>query len=34
VPDLFCIIVTLIFFYVGVLFTRGCEKLAREEQGG
>ncbi len=34
VRDLFYIIVTVIFFYAGALFTRGCEKLAREEQGG
>ena len=32
--DLFSIVLTLVFFWVSVAFTRGCERLAKEEQGG
>ncbi len=32
--DLFSTILTLIFFYAAAAFARGCERLAKEEQGG
>jgi hypothetical protein len=32
--DLLYVVLTLVFFWVSVAFTRGCEKLAKEEQDG
>jgi hypothetical protein len=32
--DLLYVILTLVFFWISAAFTRGCEKLAKEEQGG
>jgi hypothetical protein len=29
--DIFYIVITLVFFAVGASFTRGCEKLWRDE---
>ena len=29
--DIFFIVVTVIFFVVGAAFTRGCERLEKEE---
>jgi hypothetical protein len=30
--DIFYIIVTVVFFLVAAVFTRGCEKLEKEEK--
>jgi hypothetical protein len=32
--DFLYIVITLIFFYVGASFTRGCERLSEEERDG
>jgi len=32
--DIFYILITLIFFVVAASFTRGCDRLSKEEQDG
>jgi hypothetical protein len=34
VLDLLYVALPIIFLYISAAFTRGCEKLAKEEQGG
>jgi len=29
--DLFCLVLCVLFFFVAAAFTRGCEKLQRED---
>jgi hypothetical protein len=30
-PDFLYVLITLIFFYIGAAFTRGCDRLYKEE---